>query len=81
MTIRETEYIISDGHHGNGVTFCNGDYEHACHKDGTIILQVTNGYDSDQITLQQAAMLRAAAMLHDQEHPDHDIRVIIMGRK
>jgi hypothetical protein len=77
MTIRETEYIKSPAHHGNGLTFCN----EGCHKDGTILLNVTNGYDSDQITLQQAALLRAAALIHDQEHPKHDIRVIIMGTK
>lgn len=77
MTVRETEYIKSGGHHGNGITFCN----EGCHKDGETLLKITNGYDSDQITLQQAAMLRAAALIHDTEHPDHDIRVIILGRK
>lgn len=46
-----------------------------CHKDGVTLADITN-YDQAELTEDQKVFLNTIAQTHDDQHPDHLVRVV-----
>lgn len=69
-----------------GEVFCAPDWKQqpGCHKDGKTLAQIIHNLGEESnvpLTPDELETLEAIALLHDSQHPDHLIRLIVCEAK